>query len=133
NESFWQFKHPTIGDAYAQILVQSPELLGIYIQGSAPEKLVEQVTCGDVGIERAVVVPKPLFSMMLTKLGSLAPSKSYKSPLLSAWGARHALLGFLARRCSKDFLSLYLKQHPELLKEVSQPGLFLDSVPEVRL
>jgi hypothetical protein len=133
NESFWQFKHPTIGDAYARILVQSPELLGIYIQGSAPEKLVEQVTCGEVGIERAVVVPKPLFSMMLSKLGSFAPSKSYKSPSLSAWGSRRALQGFLARRCSKDFLSLYLKHHPELLEEVSEPGLFLDSVPEVRL
>jgi hypothetical protein len=133
NESFWQFKHPTIGDAYAGILVQSPELLGIYIQGSAPEKLVEQVTGGEVGIERAVVVPKPLFSMMLSKLGSFAPSKSYKSPSLSAWGARRALQGFLARRCSKDFLALYLEHHPELLEEVSEPGLFLDSVPEVRL
>ena len=29
-ESVWQFKHPTIGDAYAEILVQSPEHLGIY-------------------------------------------------------------------------------------------------------
>lgn len=133
NESFWQFKHPTIGDAYARILVQSPELLGIYIQGSAPEKLVEQVTCGDVGIERAVVVPKPLFSMMLSKLDSFAPSTSYKSPSLSVWGMRRALQGFLARRCSKDFLSVYLQHHPELLVDVSEPGLFLDSVPEVRL
>lgn len=28
---------------------------------------------------------------------------------------------------------MYLKHHPELLEEVSEPGLFLDSVPEVRL
>jgi len=33
-DSIWRFKHPTIGDAYAAILVQSPELLGIYVQGS---------------------------------------------------------------------------------------------------
>jgi len=33
----WRFKHPTIGDAYASILVENPELLGVYIQGSAPE------------------------------------------------------------------------------------------------
>ncbi|HKG60877.1 MAG TPA: hypothetical protein VKB05_14045 [Pyrinomonadaceae bacterium] len=50
-ESVWQFKHPTIGDAYAEILVHSPEHLGIYIQGSTPERLIDQVTCGDVGIE----------------------------------------------------------------------------------
>jgi hypothetical protein len=59
-ESFWRFKHPTIGDAYAELLVQSPEL-GIYIRGSTPERIVDQVTCGDVGIEKAVVLPKPCF------------------------------------------------------------------------
>ena len=61
DDSIWRFKHPTIGDAYAAILVQSPELLGIFIQGSAPDKLIEQVTCGDVGIEKAVIIPKALF------------------------------------------------------------------------
>ena len=63
-ESFWQFKHPDIGDAYASILVQSLEHLGIFIQGSAPERLIDQVTCGDVGIEKAVVVPKSLFPQL---------------------------------------------------------------------
>src|ERR1700730_7597269 len=62
--SIRQFKHPTIGDAYAELLVQSPELLGIYIRGSAPERIVDQVTCGDVGVEKAGVVPKSLFAGM---------------------------------------------------------------------
>lgn len=132
-ESFWRFKHPTIGDAYVEILVQSPEMLGIYIRGSAPERLIDQVTCGDVGIEKAVVVPKPLFPLMLTKLGEYSSSKSYKSAWLSTWGARWALQGFLSRRCSKEFVSLYLEHHPDLLDRVSEPGLFLDTVPEVRL
>jgi hypothetical protein len=132
-ESVWRFKHPTIGDAYAETLAHSPELLGIYIRGSAPERLVDQVTCGDVGIEKAVVVPKPLFGLMLTKLAESSTSKSYKSPWLATWGAKRALLGFLSRRCSKEFLSLYLEQHPDLLGQVSKPGLYLDTVPEVRL
>lgn len=132
-ESIWQFKHPTISDAYAAILVQSPEHLGIFIQGSAPERLVDQVTCGDVGIERAVVVPKSLFPQMLAKLQDFSQSKSYKSPWLSTFGAKWALQGFLARRCSKEFLSLYLQHNPSLLDQVSEPGLFLDTVPEVRL
>ncbi|MBI3372372.1 MAG: hypothetical protein HY017_11535 [Betaproteobacteria bacterium] len=132
-ESSWRFKHPTIGDAYAEILVQSPEMLGIYIRGSAPERIVDQVTCGDVGIEKAVVVPKPLFPLMLAKLGESSPSKSYKSTWLSAWGAKRALQGFLSRRCSKEFVALYLEHHPDLLDRVSEPGLFLDTVTEVRL
>lgn len=133
DDAVWQFKHPTIGDAYAAILIESPEHLGIFIQGSAPDRLVEQVTCGDVGIEKAVVVPKSLFPVILTKLSELSRNKSYKSAWLSTFGARRDLQGFLARRCSKDFLSLYLQRNPSLLSQISEPGLFLDTVPEVRL
>jgi energy-coupling factor transporter ATP-binding protein EcfA2 len=132
-DSIWRFKHPTIGDAYAATLIQSPEHLGIYIQGSAPERLVDQVTCGDVGIEKAVVVPTALFPMMLSKLEEITKSRSDKSAWLSAFDARRDLLGFLAHRCSKEFLTLYLERHPELLAKVSKPGLMLSVVPEVRL
>jgi hypothetical protein len=132
-DSTWRFKHPTIGDAYAAILVQSPEHLGIYIQGSASERLVDQVTCGDVGIEKAVVVPRVLFPMMLTKLEEITKSRSYKSAWFSLFDAQRDLQGFLARRCSKEFLVLYLERHPELIAKVSEPGLMLSAVPEVRL
>lgn len=132
-ESIWSFKHPTIGDAYAAILVQSPEHLGIFIQGSAPERLLDQVTCGYVGMEKAVIVPKSLFQQMLAKLDEFSRSNSYKSAWLSAFGAKQDLQGFLAQRCSAEFLHLYLQRNAGLLDQVSQPGLFLDSVPEVRL
>lgn len=132
-DSIWRFKHPTIGDAYAATLVQSPEHLGIYIQGSAPERLVDQVTCGDVGIEKAVVVPRALFPMMLSKLEEITMSRSHKSAWFSAFDAERVLQGFLAQRCSKEFLTLYLETHPELLEKVSRPGIVLSVVPEVRL
>lgn len=132
-ESFWRFKHPTIGDAYSDSLVYSPEMLGIYIRGSAPDRLIEQVTCGDVGIERAVVVPTALYPLILAKLSEFKASKEYKSGWLSSWGARRDLQDFLRQRCSKDFLSLYLAQNPSLVDQVAKPGLFLDAVPEVRL
>src|SRR5262249_55583607 len=105
-DSIWQFKHPTIADAYATILVQSPEHLGIYIRGTTPERLVHQVTCGNVGIEKAVIVPRPLFPQMLIKLREMQRSRGYKSPLLSRFGAKRDLQGFLGRRCSKDFLAM---------------------------
>ena len=133
DECFWQFKHPTIGDAYAAILAQSPEHLGIFIQGSAPQRLLAQVTCGDVGMENAVVVPKSIFPQILGKLSELSQSKSYKSVWLSTFGAKRDVQDFLARRCSREFLSLYLEHNPGLLGQVSEPGLFLDTVPEVRL
>ena len=112
-DSFWQFKHPTIGDAYAVLLIQSPEHLGIFIQGSAPERLVDQVTCGDVGIEKAEVVPRALFPQMLLKLRDQTGA-SHTGPSLSTFGARRDLQGFLAQRCNKEFLSLYIQSqiHP---------------------
>ena len=132
-DSVWRFKHPTIGDAYATILVRSPEHLDIYIRGTATDRLLHQVTCGDVGVERAIIVPRSLFPQMLLKLEEIGQSKAYKSPWLSAFGARSELQGFLARRCSREFLSLYIARDPQLVDSAAEPRLFLDSVPEVRV
>jgi len=132
-EYIWQYRHPTIGDAYSETLVESPEHLGIYIEGTATERLVDQVTCGDVGIQKAIVVPRSLFPQMLAKLSELSRSKRHKSSWLSKFGAKRDLQRFLAHRCSKEFLSLYLAGNPALLDQVAEPGLFLDTLPEVRL
>ena len=128
-ESFWQFRHPTVGDAYSTVLTQSPEFVDILIRGSEAERLLRQVTCGDVGLENAVIVPEPLFPLMVSKLKDL-PKRS--SSLITAWQGRD-LQGFLTYRCSKEFLSLYLSSDSDLLTEISEPGMFLDSVPEVNL
>ncbi|MEX0943613.1 MAG: hypothetical protein WD002_13835, partial [Pseudomonadales bacterium] len=129
----WEFKHPTIGDAYATLLAQNPEHLGIFIQGSAPERLIDQVTCGDVEIKNAVIVPNVLFPQMLQKLKEMSQSKTYKSAWLSAFGAERDLHGFLSHRCSKEFLALYLQDNPGLLDDISEPGLYLYAASEVRL
>lgn len=126
----WQFKHPTIGDALASILAENSEYLGIYIEGTTPDRLIEQVTCGRVGIRKAIVVPNQLFPNVLEKLAQLPKSKAYKS---SWWSAKHDLYGFLSYRCSKAFLSLYVKYNPVLTEKVATPGLYLYAVPETRL
>lgn len=132
-DAVWRFKHPTIGDAFASILVYSPELLGIYIRGSAPEKLVTQVTCGDVGIEKAVVVPRALFPLILERLSEFPKSRNYKSDFLSTWGGKWVLHSFLARRCSKEFLEMYIKANPGVLDQIAKPGLMLSAMAEIGL
>ncbi len=129
----WRFKHPTIGDAYATTLALCPELLNIFISGSSTDNLIGQVTCGHVGVEKAVIVPKSLFPMMIVRLREFATSDKYKVQYLSSWGARWALYRFLASRCSKEFLALYLKQDPDVLKRVSEPSPDLSFSPEVGL
>ncbi|KIF54652.1 hypothetical protein H735_01600 [Vibrio owensii CAIM 1854 = LMG 25443] len=129
----WRFKHPTIGDAYAITLSFNADLLGIFLSGSSTENLLSQVTCGNVGIEKAVVVPKSLFTMMIDRLNEFTQSTKYKVQWLSSWGARWALYRFLANRCSKEFLEMYLAQNTEILQRISNPGLNLSVVPEVGL
>ncbi len=133
DQPVWRFKHPTIGDAYASTLAFSTDLLGIFLSGSSTENLISQVTCGNVGIEKAVVVPKSLFPMMIARMREFSASNKYKVQWMSSWGARWTLYRFLANRCSKEFLTLYLEQDSEILKRVSEPGLSLSVVPEVDL
>ncbi len=133
SELVWRFKHPTIGDAFASALARSPDLLGIFLLGSASENLIEQITCGDVGIERAVLVPKSLYPQMITRLAEFTASDKYKSQFLSVWGAKRSLHAFLTRRCSKEFLALYLQGNPELVDKVCDPSLRLNWSSEVDL
>jgi hypothetical protein len=107
--------------------------LGIFLLGSATDNLIEQVTCGDVGIERAVMVPKSLYPQMIARLTEFTASEKYKSQYLASWSAKWSLYSFLTRRCSKEFLALYLQANPELVKKVCRPGLYLNSSSEVGL
>ena len=133
DQPVWRFKHPTIGDAYAATLAFNPDLLGIFLSGSSTENLLSQVTCGKVGVEKAVVVPKSLFPAMMERLRYFSASNEYKVEWMSSWGARWKLYRFLANRCSKDFLAAYLEQSPDVLQRVAKPGLSLSAVPEVDL
>lgn len=129
----WRFKHPTIGDAYSMMLASSSELIGVFLSGSSIENMVQQVTCGNVGVEKAVIVPKSLFPMMIARLSELSTSSKYKERWMSVWGATRALYQFLAYRCSKKFLEQYIEATPEILSRICEPGLRLDAVPEVNL
>jgi energy-coupling factor transporter ATP-binding protein EcfA2 len=116
----WRFKHPTVSDAYATIVAGNPELLDLYISWTSAEKLVAEVTCGDVGLEGVkVIVPQNRFQRFLERLREI--------------GQGRALLTFLATRCSRDFLILYLSQHNEIADRICEPGSYLSSVSEVDL
>lgn len=77
------------------------------------------------------MVPKPLYAQMIARLAEFTASEKYKSQHLAIWGAKWSLHSFLTRRCSKDFLVLYLQTNPELIHRVCSPGLRLRSSSEV--
>ncbi len=133
DESIWKYKHPTIGDAFSKYIVRSPDMIEIYLHGSTVDKLLDQITCGDVKVKNAIIVPKKLFPLILDKLNSYKSTKKYKTEILSEWGAKRTLFNFLAKRCSPNFLKLYVSNSPEVLIQITNPSKFLDYSPEVSL
>ena len=132
--SFWLFRHPTVGDAYGAILFQKQEQLEIFLQGVDLENFSRLVTCGNLDIENAVVVPNSLFPLIMKKLDDMKETQPEGYEHIFGFEAKKkTLFYFLANRCSREFLSLYLEHNRDLLNEVSRPGLYLDAVPEVPL
>lgn len=133
DESLWKYKHPTIGDAFAKYIVDSPDMIEIYLHGSSVDQLLDYITCGNMSIKNAIIIPKKLFNLILEKLNSYKSTKKYKTEFLSEWGAKRNLFNFLARRCSVNFLRLFVQDNPEILIQVSKPSVNLEYSPEVNL
>lgn len=97
-EHYWKFRHPTIRDAFATDVSGNPELIDIYLSGVTKERLIEEISCGDMGIEGIkLVVPQSMFNSVLDIIDPSGNRASISKPILS----------FLASRCSPEFLGLY--------------------------
>lgn len=126
-EPSWRFRHPTVGDAFASLVRQHIDLLDIYVRGTDVDHLLRQVTCGDVGLKNAVVLPSSMYSLMVDKLDEYMSEAVMRK---AHWEAKRNLHNFLAHRCAKLFLQEYMTRHPELPSQVESPGLYLDAVSE---
>ena len=97
----WQFRHPTIRDAFASVVASNPELIEIYLSGVSKEMLVDEISCGEMGIEGVkLVVPKAMYERVL---GLIAPEGKEKA-------LTRPLVAFLAARCSTEFLRLFFSE-----------------------
>lgn len=133
DELIWKFKHPTIGDAFAKFVVKSSELFTIYIQGTDVDTLLEQITCGDVKLQKAIIIPKSLFPLILNRLKDYKATSRHKDDHYSSWYAQRNLLTFLSRRCSIGFLKLYVDAHPSIYEKISDPYLMSYGAVELDL
>lgn len=129
----WRFKHPTIGDAYAKIITKSPDLLEIFLIGTDIGRLMEQITCGNVRLEKTIVIPKTKFELIADKMISYKESDAFKTGYLSVWDAERSILSFLSNRCSKDFLEMYTSKNPQLFDKLLKPSMYFRYSREVDL
>ena len=104
--SRWIFKHPTISDAFDSIIAGDHELLDIFLTGTRINKLISEVTCGDVGLKGAkLIIPESRYVLLLERIKEINNS--------------YVLYVFLAYRCDKAFLNKYIQQNPNIFNEIS--------------
>ena len=103
----WAFKHPTIADAFAEMVAQSPEMIELYIGGAKLEKLLSEVVCGPVQLKGASVhVPQSHFDALLDRMAE------------KDFGHRESLR-FAAYRSDAEFLGRYVERIGDLLPIVA--------------
>lgn len=107
--SRWILKHPSISDAYSRLVAGDRELLLIYLAGAPLTGLIREITCGEVGLRGALVVPDRYFGIIVERLDSNSKDVSL-----------HDLDSFLSSRCDADFLGLYIDRHPVLVEELTR-------------
>jgi hypothetical protein len=122
----WMFKHPTIGDAFASLVADNPELVDLYISGASMDKLLNEVTCGRVGLTGVkLVVPASRFDTIIRRL------HEYRESREGTWEDKRARQrqsdDFLANRCSKEFLARYMHQTFEFMEPDLGVGSYLSA------
>ena len=111
----WEFRHPTLKDAASAYLEKRRDLVDILVEGSDPVRLMAQVTCGDVGLEKAVIIPEALFDVMIGKIDYALYGSDHVATDRFGWSHRERIFSFLARRCSIEFLQRYVAHYPMIL------------------
>lgn len=112
-ENYWKFRHPTIGDAFASVISKNPELIDTYLSGVSVERLMVEVTCGNIGLEGVkIVVPESMFPAVIKRL------KEYKQRPNWVY-FQNPIKSFLATRCSSAFLKLWFADESEMANLVA--------------
>jgi hypothetical protein len=114
----WVFAHPTMVEGYAELL-RTPELLHHLITGFPLDTLMSEVTCGDVGIQGALVVPSAHYGLVLDRL-----DEPFTTP--EWWREQSKRSAFLAYRCDRACLEEWVRRDPSRLDSLAEPGLMLE-------
>jgi hypothetical protein len=120
----WKFKHPTVRDAFAAIVAADAELLDVYLNGAPPERMLEEVSCGDLGIHGVkVIVPPDRYDLIIER---------FDEGRMAANASRAQFLRFLRRRCDTAFLRHYCEGHSGLVESL-QVHSYLEALDDVDL
>ncbi len=111
-EMTWSFKHPTIADAVRQRISGRPELLEIYLVGAPIQLLMREITCGQVEIAGALVVPPRHFDLVSSRLANA----------VAAGQLAHDVGRFLTSRCGPEFIETHGRSVGVIQIDPGRPG-----------
>ncbi len=112
----WQFKHPTIFEAFTDYVLDNPEFLDVYYLGAPIQAIMENISCGEHGkASKLIELPANRYDIIINRLIAEGGRRLFHRDLYS----------FLTNRCNKEFLTKYIQQDPNLLsiqRKVSSIG-----------
>jgi energy-coupling factor transporter ATP-binding protein EcfA2 len=123
SETIFRFKHPTVRDAFGGVIGDDVNLMDIYLRGARAEMLIEEVTCGDVGLKGAkLVVPPDRFQVVVDRLHELRSEPA----------GNRRIASFLTERSTLDFVKLFISADRTFLQSLDFRSWLIYS-PEARL
>lgn len=133
------FRHPTLWEGFASWLPAQPHLLPVVLSGLSNADLLTRVDCHAEGSRQAegilLRVPPPLYGSVANRIvveqRVVAESTIYNARQRS--NAREYIYNFLARRCSDEFLRVYLELDPKLPERLVKFTSYVEAVPEPAL
>ncbi|WP_051173807.1 hypothetical protein [Amycolatopsis orientalis] len=112
----YEFRHPSVGDAYAILLAQQPEKLVIWLQGAPMQQILTEATVNIDDLDRpGVAIPPSLHSHLVGRLDACPREKIME------------VLTFLSGRCSAEFARAILADRPQLTEPLTHPGMYLSN------
>ncbi len=103
----WTFAHPTISDAWTEILRQKPHMMAALIRGATIDTILGSFTCeGSSLIRDALVIPTALDDALIDRLNR-TPDERHRN-----WMLFH----FLSYRASETVFAKTIQQCPDVLR-----------------
>ena len=116
----WRFKHPTIGDAYADLVSSDPQKIEYYLLGASIERIMAEVSCGvELQYGDAIAIPTHLYSLVLKRMAEAQDERD--------------TFRFLANRSDESFVRRYLADYKLQPLDLLPPGGMLNVFSQVNL
>jgi len=121
----WRFRHPTIREGFAAVVAEDANAVGVFLDGLAPDELVEQIDCGGAHQRGTLVrVPESLYDRVVPKVPLPSNGEGrWSNP--TAW--------FLQHQCSDEFLRRWATHHAAELPRLASFGMYVDAMWQPRV